>query len=298
MTYDHSGKKPGAQSGHRGHYRKIPRITERIKIKADQFTCPECSSRLIRKGIRKRIIEDVPFIEPRVIQYRIERMYCANCSKIYEPDVPEALPSSRLSLRTMLIAAYLKHAMRMSLESVSEAMNDVFNIHISQGEIQGILYQLSDALGSEYDELVQAVRKAPSRYMDTTSWRNNGENTALWVFVTKAEAIFHVARNNSHEVAEKLLGKHEGTDIHDRFSAFETLASKSKNQQQYCWSHIICDAKELESFYGDEGRIIKESLQKIHEEAKAFNGHGTVDDINRLHEKMIFLLERDYDHAR
>jgi hypothetical protein len=41
-----------------------------------------------------------------------------------------------------------------------------------------------------------------------------------------------VAESNSHEVALKVLGKHKGTDVHDRFSAFETLASKTKNPQQ------------------------------------------------------------------
>ena len=48
-----------------------------------------------------------------------------------------------------------------------------------------------------------------------------------------------------------ILADHNGTDIHDRHSAFETFASKSKNDQQYCWSHIICDGKELEEFYGE-----------------------------------------------
>ncbi|MGC8699256.1 MAG: IS66 family transposase, partial [Candidatus Acidifodinimicrobium sp.] len=86
-----------------------------------------------------------------------------------------------------------------------------------------------------------------------------------------------------HEVALEILGKHSGTDIHDRYSAFETLASKTKNPQQYCWSHIISDAKELEDFYGEEGRRIKESLQKIYDKAKSFNGNGTSEEIDDLY---------------
>jgi hypothetical protein len=43
----------------------------------------------------------------------------------------------------------------------------------------------------------------------------------LWTFVTKAEAIFHVSRSNNHEVVEKILQKHSGTDINDRDSALE-----------------------------------------------------------------------------
>ena len=84
-----STRNPGAQPGHRGHFRKIPQITERITLRAGEFTCPICSSTLVRKGIRKRVIEDIPEIHPRVVQYKIERMYCRRCRKTYEPQTSE-----------------------------------------------------------------------------------------------------------------------------------------------------------------------------------------------------------------
>jgi hypothetical protein len=74
--------------------------------------------------------------------------------------------------------------------------------------------------------------------IDTTPSRENGLNTDLWVFVIKAEVIFHTARSNNHEVAIEILGEHNVTDIQNRYSAFETPASKTGNPQQYCWSHI------------------------------------------------------------
>ncbi len=293
-----STKNPGAQLGHKGHFRRTPKVTERVTLKAGEFTCPMCSSPLVRKGIRKRVIEDIPEIRPRVVQYRIERMYCKNCGKTYEPQMPEALPNTRLSLRAMLIASYFRIAMRMSLENVSVTMKEVFGLKISEVEVQEILYQLSDALGDEYRSLLKSIRKAPSRNMDTTSYRIDGENCDLWTFVTKGEAIFIVAESNSHEVALKVLGKHNGTDVHDRFSAFETLASKTHNDQKYCWAHIISDARELESFYGNEGRRMKKSLKSIYNKAKSFNGNGTSEDVDRLYDRLIFLLDTGYEHLR
>ncbi|MCW6159298.1 MAG: IS66 family transposase [Thermoplasmatales archaeon] len=293
-----SNRNPGAQPGHKGHFRRMPHITEHVTLKASEFSCPICSSPLVRKGIRRRVIEDIPPIVPSVIEYKIERMYCRHCKRAFEPDVPNALPGARLSLRTMLITAYLKIGMRMSIENVSTTMEEMFGITISEGEIQDILYQLSDVLGKEYLNLLDDIRRAPSRHIDTTSSRENGMNTDLWVFVTKAEAIFHTARSNNHEVALEILGEHNGTDIHDRYRAFDTLASKTGNPQQYCWAHIISDAKELEEFYGAEGRRIKESLQKIYEEAKGFKGHGKEEDIDHLYEKLTFLLDTGYEHLR
>ena len=86
------------------------------------------------------------------------------CRKTFEPEVPNVLPGARLSLRTMLIVSYLKIGMRMSIENVSSTMEEMFHINISEGEVQEILYQLSDALGKEYLNLLDDMRRAPSRH--------------------------------------------------------------------------------------------------------------------------------------
>ena len=39
-------------------------------------------------------------------------------------------------------------------------------------------------------------------------------------------------------------------------------------------------------------------MQKIHEEAKSLHGHGSAEDVDWLHEGLIFLLNRDYEHSR
>lgn len=120
-----------------------------------------------------------------------------------------------------------------------------------------MIYVVSDALRADYGKLMHEMRNAPSGHMDTTFCRRDRENMDLWAFFTNMEAIFHIARNNGHEITMETLGEYEGTDIHNKFSAFETLASRSKNNQQCCWSHIILDAKELEEFYGKVGEKIK-----------------------------------------
>ncbi|EQD77407.1 hypothetical protein B1B_01081, partial [mine drainage metagenome] len=78
------------------------------------------------------------------------------------------------------------------------------------GEVLNILSQLSESLGPEYDKLLEQIRDAPSRHMDTTSWRVNGENHDLWTFVTKTEAIFRITKSNNHEVPLAVLGTIRG----------------------------------------------------------------------------------------
>ncbi|SIM83957.1 IS66 family transposase [Cuniculiplasma divulgatum] len=299
MDHENPGKRePGSQEGHPGHFRIRKKPTESIRIHLDLKECPECHSPLRRKGSRSRIIEDIPVIKPDIIEYSMDRLYCTKCHRVYEPEIPDAFPNATLSLRAMITVAYFRIGMRISIENVSRMMKEVFGIHVSEGEIQNILSQLSNALGDEYTRLLDSIRESSYRHMDSTSWRIDGDNYNLWTFLTETEAIFHISRGNGHDVPMEVLGEHNGTDVHDRHSAFETLAKETGNNQQYCWSHIICDAKELEQFYGEEGSGIKRSIQSVYDEAKGFHGHGTMDDVENLYHRLVFLLDTDYENAR
>ena len=290
--------KPGAQISHKVYSRIILKITRRVKVHPDLNECSECHSTLIHKGTRKRIVEGMSVIEPGVVKYRLDRLYCMKCRRIYEPKIQEAFPGSLLSTGAMLTVAYFRITMRMSIENTSTTMMQVFGIHISEGEIQNILSQFSDALGNQYETLLTSIRNAQSRRMDSTSWNISGNPYNLWTFLTKSKAIFHMSKGSRNEVPSEAFKVHNGTDVHDRHFAFETLAKATRKDKQHCWSHIICDTKELEEFYGYESTRIKRSVQTVFEEAKTLNCHGTTDDMERLYHKLVFLLDSDYEHKR
>jgi hypothetical protein len=88
--------------------------------------------------------------------------------------------------------------------------------------------------------------------------------------------------------------KHNGVDIHDRFSAYKTLARKTRNSQQDCWTHITNDSKELAQFYKKEGKHIYRVLRKTYKRAKSFNHKGTDADIEKLFRDMADELDISY----
>jgi hypothetical protein len=92
-----------------------------------------------------------------------------------------------------------------------------------------------------------------------------------------------------------VLGKkHNGVDVHDRFSAYTTLANKTKNPQQDCWTHIINNAEELAHFYNEEGKYIHQILKEIYISAKAYNHMGTDEDIEKLFQDMKDRIDKPY----
>ena len=260
-------KRPGARIGHKGYHRPVPdHVDEDRNVTITQ--CPYCWSSLSESATtRTRTIEDIPEIRPTVTRYTIERRYCSKCRKIVEPVIREALPNAPISLRTMLINAYLKTVERIPAQRVSEIMADLFGLRVSKGEIMNIIRLLSRHLGPKYRNLVRRIRRAKARYIDETPWRIDGKNRYMWAFITEAESLY-VTGSRSHEVPMTVLGKHEGTDMHDDFSAYTTLAKKSKNPQGWCWAHILGNAEDLIEYNESEGNYIHGILESVFERGK------------------------------
>ena len=140
-------KRSGARIGHRGYHRPVPdHVDEERTVSITQ--CPYCWSDLSDSATtRTRTIEGIPEIKPTVIRYTIERRYCSRCKKMVGPEFREALPKATLSLRTMLVIAYMKTVERLPAARVSEMMDDIFNFHVTKGEVMHIIHQLSIHLG-------------------------------------------------------------------------------------------------------------------------------------------------------
>ncbi|MGP8338008.1 MAG: IS66 family transposase [Methanosarcinaceae archaeon] len=294
-------KKPGAKKGHKPHFRPMPeQIDETRQIPV--VVCPICGGTDLSENvqeIRERTYEDIPINKPIVIQLEIERRYCRTCKKIIEAPVTCVLPGARISLRVMLIVTWFKIKLRMTEEAIPEVLYRLFRLKICEGEVIHILSQVAKAFAPYYEQLIQDIRNASSRHIDETTWRINGKNVYMWAFVTKWETVYKIAASRGHEVPLAVLGKeHNGVDVHDRFSAYKTLAKKTKNPQQDCWMHIISNAEELAKFYGEEGKHIHQVLKKTYKSAKAYDHKGTDEDIEKLFKDMANELNILYKSQR
>jgi len=290
-------KKLGAKPGHKPYFRPLPDHIDFVR-RVSVSVCPECGGTHLSKKVqqvRTRTYEDLPVTSPVVIQLEIERWYCRTCKKLVEAPVTWVLPRARFSLRIMLIVTWLKVHLRMTEEAIPEMLDRLYGLKMSEGAVILILAQVAKAFGPYYQQLIKDIRDAPARNIDETTWRINGENANLWVFVTKGETLYKIAASRSHTVPLNVLGKkHNGVDIHDRFSAYTTLAQKTKNIQQDCWTHIIKNAEELAHFYGEEGAQILQVVKDIYAAAKAYDHKGTDRDIETLFQTMADAFNHPY----
>ncbi len=265
---EEESKKSGQKEGHVGYSRHIPeRIDEVKEHKLDE--CPICGEPVSdTQEIRERIIKDIEQPKTRNTKHLIHRCYCKNCDKIVEPEINEALPNARFGLRLMMLVLILKLDCRIPSNKVTSLLSSVFGIKISDGEIYNILKQLSEALGNYYSELERRIKEALVKNIDETSWRINGKNYWLWIFINKEVALYVVRKRRNSKVPIEILGNQEGkTIISDRYSAYNELAKESGCEQQVCWTHLLRNSKDLAEHYS-EAKYIHKRMKYIYRKAK------------------------------
>jgi len=263
---DTKPKKTGQKNGHKGYSRYIPERIDEIKP-LDMENCPDCGKKLSGiQDVRSRIITDIEIIVKN-IQYIIHRRYCKKCKKIVESEVTEALPNARFGLRLMLLVMLMKMGLRMPSNNITRFF-ELFSLKISDGEIYGLLNQLKKAFGSYYDKLVMKMRDAVKKHIDESSWRINGTNNWIWIFINKEIALYAIQKKRSSKVPIEILGNQEGKIITtDRFHAYNVLVEETGCLQQICWTHLLRNTKDLAEHY-TEAKYVHKRFKYIYRKAK------------------------------
>ncbi|MGI0068290.1 MAG: IS66 family transposase, partial [Thermoplasmata archaeon] len=283
------GGPPGARPGHPARLRPRPTHIDR-HVALPLTECPSCHGRDLSgvQSTRTRVVEDLPAARTEVTEYTLERRYCRACHRLLESEVLGVLPHAQLGLRLMHAVVQLKIQHRVTVEQIPPLLASLYRIELSEGEVHGILEQMARAYGPTYERFREAMREAPAKYLDETPWYVDGGSGYLWVGATPTEAVYHIGPTRSHREALELLGPTpKGVLVHDRFSAYETVGSKTGLNHQACWFHLIGDAKELVEFLGAEGTEIHGVLQTVYHAAKRVVGRGTEEEVTQLTEALV-----------
>ena len=287
----------GAPKNHKGYWRKIPERIDFIKP-LHILACPCCGGELSDvQEVRERIVEDLPPVPPPVVtKYLIERRYCAQCKKLVEADVPDALSGARIGLRVMLLIAFLKIRMALPENKIVELLQSAHGFRISPSEVVCALDQLRRAFGSHYAEIEKKIRDAPVKGCDETGWRLDGVSHWVWCMVNEEVAWYKVHRKRSYKVVKPLLQDQTGKIIvTDRLPTYNQLAEETGCAQQVCWAHILRDSKKLAKNY-EEATTVHRRLKSIFRKAKSLAPHGTQQDVERLLARIDSFGELHFEH--
>lgn len=236
-----SDKKSGGQKGHRGITRKQIKDPDKI-ISCKPNKCFHCGKDLSnQKGkiISKRQEADIPPIKPIITEYQQEEIKCS-CGYCNKGEFPNHI-KSRLQLGQNLksFIVYLNTAHHIPYKRLSQIIDDLLNIRVSQGTIDKTLDCFHHKGIPLYNQILTDIKKQKWTGSDETGTRVKKKTWWQWVWQNKVGSFYAIEQGRGYSVVEKYFGtNYIGTLVHDCWSAQNNTAA---NNHQLCHPHLLRD---------------------------------------------------------
>jgi transposase len=171
--------------------------------------------------------------------------------------LPPGVPAGAFGPRLRAILSVLAGAYRLGKRPIRQLALDLLGLSISTGMICRLERQGAAELEAPVEGLRQYVRTAASAHIDETSWWQGRDKVWLWAAVTKAAAVFTIAKSRGAEVARGLLGTAaRKVVVSDRFKSYAWV-----KRRQFCWAHLRRDFQAMIDRGGEPGEVGRRLLE-------------------------------------
>lgn len=265
-----TGRRPGGQTGHRGHHRlRLPesRVDE-IVIYVPSI-CSGCHTPMpVDAGPDDREIAwhqtaELPKLAAVVTEHQAHARTCPGCGLINRGVIPAEVRAHAIGPRLAATMSYLSGRYHLSKRSVKEFVEAVFGVPVSLGTVAALELEISAALIVAHDQARDEVRDAPVKNADETGWKQAGARRWLWTAATSTVAYFLIHVQRGARGLAALLGEAiAGIVISDRWWGYNHLPLE---QRQVCWAHLKRDFQKCKE-RGGPGKIVGDIASAVIED--------------------------------
>ena len=184
---------------------------------------------------------DLPVIKPVTTRINLFRGACPCCKQSVTATAPADMPEGSPFGPTIAAhVAYLHGCQLMSFKRLTEALDGLFGLTISQGAIANMLARVGKPFAVHAGAIAATVRASAVIASDETSARVKGKTWWQWTFGC-ATAVYHlIAPTRGKRVPTAFLdGAKPKVWLSDRLAAQCTHAEA----HQFCLAHLIRDAQ-------------------------------------------------------
>ena len=244
-----SGRKPGGQPGHPGHFRTLlpaERVDHVITYTPD--ACRHCGANLPARATdndpppRRHQVIEIPPPAAVVTEHRGQARTCAHCGGVTRASIPTEVLAHVTGPRLSALLGYLSGRCHDGKRLGVEFLCDVLDVPLALGTVMARQEELARALAGPYAQIRRLVRRAPAKNVDETGWRQAGARRWLWTAAAKRAALFVITPSRGWAGLQALLGREprktgggKGVVGCDRFPAYEPLGP---GRTQLCWAHL------------------------------------------------------------
>ncbi len=290
-----SGKKPGGQKGHRGHYLKQVEMPDEVFI--HPVTCCEHCQRDLRDRPamfpERRQMIDLPTKRLWVTEHRVEEKQCPTCFHLTRASFPSAVKApTQYGTGIQALAVSLVEGQVVPYARASQLLHDLLGVQLSAGSIASFVTMCHQNLTEVENDLKEALVNVAVLHQDETGMRVKKEG--WWVYVSSTAQLTHYAAHPSRGRAGLdaigIAPRFQGTSVHDGL----------KSYQGYTFTEALCNIHHLRelTFVEEElkqpwARSMKDLLLEMKaevEQAKTLGRH----DLDLL---VLAKLLRRYDET-
>jgi hypothetical protein len=194
---------------------------------------------------RKRIIEDIPEVEPESTEHEIEGYWCKTCKKIVEPVVADALPKAAIGHRAVALTAWLHYGVGNTLSQILNVYNDYLRFKLTAGGLVQMWYRIQEILYEWYGQIGREAKGSSYLHGDESGWRVNGKTHWLWCFTNESLTYYLIDRCRGSPVLFKYFEEEfKGCLITDFWRAYDLIQSGSR---QYCLAHLLREIHDIDA---------------------------------------------------
>ena len=250
-----SGRRPGGQPGHVGHFRALA-PPERVDAVVDHWParCAGCGTTLGAGAAGEadyvpHQVTELPVLRAVVTEHRLHQVACVACRTTTRAALPPEVPAGACGPRLQAAVATLSGPFRLSRRQVADLCSTLLDAPVSVGTVDALCRAAGAALAGPVAEAAASLPRASVVHADETPWRQQGQGGRgrdrpwLWVAVSTRATVFRVAPGRDRGVIQSLIGiGYTGTLVTDRFSAYAWL---DLAYRQVCWAHLVRDFQAL-----------------------------------------------------
>lgn len=263
-----SKRQRGGQPGHPPHLKQLlppERINEIIPFVP--CTCEHChvplptmSSPHDPPPTRFQVVE-LPPVVALVTEYQGHSRTCTACGDVTHAPIPSAILAHGVGPRLTATLSYFSGAHGVSKRGVEEIAAALFQAPVSLGTVANLEQEVSAALAAPHQEALEAVRAAPVKNADETSWKLKGKLQWLWAAATVGVVAFVIFAQRSALGLTALLGMEiQGILCSDRYAVYARVPAE---RRQICWAHLKRDFQKVADGGGGDAGIGEKGLKIV-----------------------------------
>lgn len=236
-----SGKKPGAQSGHKPSYRKMMEPTEPVihlvpeEVRENPDEWEELEMKRVRQVIDTRMT--VTCVQYEAHAYKNRKTNKIIYSAFPANVVNEVNYGEGIKALCCLMTTYCNVSIRKTREMIRSLTDGTLNISV--GTIANLPKELKSKTAEERTEIIKLLMGSDCLHSDATSIRINGEKWNIYVTANNTNVIYTLSKVKGIEgIKATPLKNYLHAVIHDHDKSYYNEEFAFSGHQE-CLAHIL-----------------------------------------------------------